>query len=65
MRWITVWLGALKGAVVVARTRGHGLSHAPDKCLWRLWIPVAAVALRFSTLSEVVPKLPDQWPEAL
>ena len=65
MRWITAWLGVLKGAVVVARTRQAWLSRTPDKFRLTLWNAGRRCCAEFSTLSGVVPKLPNQWSEAL
>jgi hypothetical protein len=39
MRWITAWLGVLKGAVVVDRTRQPCLSRTPDKFRLTPWTP--------------------------
>ena len=61
MRWITAWLGALKGAVVVVETRQAWLSRPPDKFRLTPWRSAAEVARNSSTLSGVVPKLPNQW----
>lgn len=60
MRWIIVWLGALRGAGVAARTQVRPVVARTVQVSLS-----AVVALSFSTLSGVVPKLPDQWSEAL
>lgn len=65
MRWITAWLGALKGAAVVVETRQPWVATRTGQVAGNTWVPTAVVALSLSTVSGVVPKLPNQWSEAL